>query len=183
MISAVITSLDDERRLTASLASLASAAVDGLVREAILVDLGADAAVREAADDAGARMLAAASAAEGLAAACAAARGPWILLLTCGVRLQSGWEHAARRHIERHPEQAGWFALALDADGVGARLGEALAAAGAGWLGRPQPRQGLLISRRLFERAAGQAGAVTHERLVRRLGGRGLRALGVRALS
>ena len=41
MISAMITHLSDERRLAASLAALASAAIDGLVREALVVDVAA----------------------------------------------------------------------------------------------------------------------------------------------
>jgi hypothetical protein len=183
MISAVITRLGDERRLAASLAGLAPAAIDGLVREALVVDVGADEAVLEAADDAGARVIGAAGEAEGLAAACAAARGPWLLILPCGVRLQTGWEASARRHIERCADRAGWFTLALDAEGVGARLAEALAAIRAGWFGRPAAGQGLLISKRLFDRRVGQARAIDHAGLIRRLGSGALRGLGARALN
>jgi hypothetical protein len=182
MISAVITSLDDAGRLTATLASLAPAAIDGLVREAVVVDVGAGEAVLAAAEDAGARVVSAA-AGEGLAAACAAARGPWLLILPSGARLQVGWEAAARRHIERHADKAGWFALSLDADGPGARLAEAAASIAAAWLGRPQPRQGLLISKAAYERVLARARAAEHARLVRALGGRGLRGLGSRVLS
>jgi hypothetical protein len=183
MISAVITHLSDERRLAASLAALAPAAIDGLVREALVVNVAAAAAVLDAAEDAGARAIAAPGEAEGLAAACAAARGPWLLILPAGARLQSGWESAARRHMERHAGRAGWFTLALDDDGLGARLREGLAAIRAGWFGGPAAGQGLLISQRLYGQAVGEAKAVTHAALVRKLAGRRLRGLGVRALN
>jgi hypothetical protein len=183
MISVVLTRLDDERRLAASLASLAPAALDGLVREAIVVGVGAGKAVLEVAEDAGARVIAASDPASGLAAACAAARGPWLLILTSGVRLQIGWDAAVRRHIDRHADRAGWFTLALDSDGPAARLAEARAAIAAGWLARPDPRAGLLLSLRGYEAAVGEARAVDHAALVRRLGPRSLRGLGVRALS
>jgi hypothetical protein len=180
MISALITHLGDARRLEASLAALASAAIDGLVREALVVGVSAGEAAREVADDAGAQLVEAAGEAEGLAAAGALARGTWLLILPSGVRLQAGWESAARRHIERYPSHAAWFALAVDADGLGARVAEAGAAV-AGRLGRPEPRQGLLTTHQQFNRALGGGKAIDHTSLVRRLGP--LRPLGVRALS
>lgn len=183
MISAVITGVGDEPRLTATLAALAPAAMGGMVREAIVVDAGAAPAAVAAAEDAGARLVSAADAAAGLAAACAAAKGPWLLILPSGARLESGWEARARRHIERHADRAGWFALALDDDRPGARLAEAAAAIGAAWLGRPQPRQGLLVAKPAYERALARARAADHARLVRALGGRALRPIGARALS
>jgi hypothetical protein len=183
MISAVITHLGGQGRLAASLAALAPAAIDGLVREALVVDVGAGAAAREVADDAGARAIVAVGEAEGLAAACAAARGPWLLILPAGARLQSGWEAAARRHISRQPGRAGWFALAVDDDGPAARLSEVVAALAAGWFARPSARQGLLISRRLYDQAAGDAKVIDHKTLTRNLGPRRLCPLGVRALS
>jgi hypothetical protein len=180
MISAVITQLRDERRLCATLACLAPAAIDGLVREAIVVAVDTDAGTLAAAEEAGARSIPAASEGEGLAAACAAARGPWLLILTCGARLQSGWESAARRHIERHADSAGWFTLALDDDGAGARFAELVAGLRAGWLGRPDARQGLLISKRMHETVA--MTAKDHAGFVRKLGRGGMRSLGVKAL-
>lgn len=181
MISAIVTHLDGEARLSATLASLAPAAIDGLVREALVVDVGADEAVREAADDAGARLVSAASEAEGLAKACATARGTWLLILPAGVRLEARWEPAARRHIERYPSHGAWFALAVDADGIGARVSEAGAAVAAGWLGRPGPRQGLLINGQHARAALSGVTTLDHASLLRRVGP--LRPLGVKALS
>lgn len=154
MISAVITGLNDEARLSATLAALAPAAIDGFVREALVVDVGAGEDVLACAEDAGARAIAAVGEAEGLAAACAAAKGPWLMVLPCGARLESGWAAPARRHIERHAGKAGWFTLALDDDGAGARMAEAAANVGAAWFGRPQARQGLLVSQARFAKGA-----------------------------
>jgi hypothetical protein len=182
MISAVITQLRDEWGLEASLAGLAGAAIDGLVREAMVIDVAADPAVREAADEAGAVAVSAASQAEGLTTACMMARGPWILIIPAGVRLQSGWEGAARAHIDRHLDRAGWFTLASNAAGPGARLGEALANLRAAWFGRPEPRQGLLISKALFDERLSGLGALDYADMIRRVGGKVLRRIEARAL-
>jgi hypothetical protein len=179
MLTAIITDLTDARRLSATLAALAPAAVDGLVREALLVDVGASAETREAAEDAGARLILASGEAEGLAAACAASRGAWLLVLPCGARLESRWEPAVRRHVERHPLQAGRFDLALDADGPSARVSEAFAKARAA-LGGPDPRAGLLTPQRLLAGALGGTGQARREGLGRRMGP--IRSLGVRLL-
>jgi hypothetical protein len=176
MISAVITHLDEDARLGATLASLVPAAIDGLVREALVVDAGAGEALLAVAEDAGAEAIRAAGEAEGLAAACGRARGPWILILPCGTRLQAGWEAAARRHIQRRADRAGWFALALDRDGPAARVAEFGAGLAAGWLGRPHLGQSLLVPQRLI----GAAASLDHAGLIRRLP---FSPLGARALS
>jgi hypothetical protein len=180
LISAIVTNASDPRRLEATLAALAPAAIDGLVREALVVDVGMTEAAREVAEDAGATLIPADNDAAGFAAAGLAARGTWLLILPSGVRLEARWEPAVRRHIERYPSHAAWFALAADADGLTARLAEAGAAVAAG-LGRPGPRQGLLMMRQHFTRALGGATAIDHASLVRRVGP--LRPLGVKALS
>jgi hypothetical protein len=180
MISAILTGALDARRLEATLACLAPAVIGGLVREALVVDVAAPDAVRAMSDEAGATLIAADNEAAGLAAAGSAARGTWLLILPSGVRLEARWEPAVRRHIERYPSHAAWFALAADADGLSARLSEAGAAAAARF-GRPGPRQGLLMMRQHFTRALGGAAAIDHASLVRRIGL--LRPLGVKALS
>jgi hypothetical protein len=86
-----------------------------------------------------------------LAQACAEARQAWLLLLRSGVRLESGWEQAAWRHISDHGDRAGWFRLSLKESGLSARIEEARADLEARLLGRVHAEQGLLISRRLYE--------------------------------
>jgi glycosyltransferase involved in cell wall biosynthesis len=176
MISAVIATMNDAPRLTATLASLASAAVDGLVREVIVVDAGSKDATLEVAEESGATVLAGLA---GLAGACNAARQPWLLILAVGTRPQIGWEGAVHAHLRDYPGTAGWFDLALAAPGPAARLTEALARVEGGLLARPRPAHGLLISKRLFNEVGGPR---AHEDIIRGLGRGRLRSLGVRIL-
>lgn len=138
MISAIVTADDDPDALAATLASLTPAAIDGLVRELIVVGGDSQSAL-EIAEDAGARI------SQSQADAVATARQPWLLLLPAGVRLQMNWEAAARGHIKRNPEAAGWFELNYARDGLRARLAEGWANAGARWLGLVRPEHGLLV--------------------------------------
>ncbi|MBV9509066.1 MAG: glycosyltransferase [Caulobacteraceae bacterium] len=118
MISVVIATLNDERRLTGTLAALVPAAVDGFVREVILADGGSNDSTREIADDAGAVIVEA-----GLAGACHQAKEPWLLVLDPGARLAPGWEAVAHAHTQASPQRAGRIEL-----GRAAGLG--------GWLSR-----------------------------------------------
>jgi len=133
MISAVILAAGDERALALTLAALAPAAVDGLVREVIVA--GGDARVAEVAEEAGAQR------AESEAAAIASAKQPWLLVLTAGARPQVGWESAARGHMAHFADYGGRFRLSVAAPGLAARVAELQAA----WFGRPE--QGLLIAK------------------------------------
>ncbi len=163
MISAIVTARTDEQGLAATLSCLTTAAVDGLVREVIVAAAQDDAGISEIADDTGARL-----AVGTIAAACALARQPWLLILPAGVRLQMAWEPAARSHIKRYPDAAGWFRLNYAADGFAARLGESWVNGVATALGRPRAEHGLLISARQWAARNGR--------------GRGLRPIGARIL-
>lgn len=174
MISAVISTFNDAPRLTATLAALAPAAMDGFVRQVIVADGGSSDETLEVAEDAGADLVA-----TGFADAIAAARQPWVLILAPGSRPQLGWEQAARTHMRDHPDKAGWFDLALAASGMGARLQEAMARIEGAVFGRPKPGQGLLINAQLIGALDADG---THEDIVRKLRPRRLRPLGVRAL-
>ena len=145
MISAVILARSDEDALSLTLSALAPAAMDGLVREVIVIDDGSNERIAEVADEAGARRVIAGAAAD-LAIATASAKQPWLLILTAGARPQVGWESAARGHMSHFADRAGRFRLSLAAPGVMARLKEARAELGASWLGRLTPEQGLLIA-------------------------------------
>ena len=96
MISVVIATRNDQRRLGRTLAALVPSAVDGLVRQVIVADLGSTDATPEIADDAGAVVI------KGpLAEACATAKEDWLLILDPGAKLADGWERAAHDHIVR----------------------------------------------------------------------------------
>ena len=174
MISAIVTTLNDASRLTATLAALAPAAMDGFVRQVVVADGGSTDETLEVAEDAGADVVT-----TGFADAITMARQPWLLILAPGSRPQVGWEQAAHAHIRDHPDKAAWFDLALAAPGAGARLSEAMAGLESGVLGRPRAAQGLLLSKQVL----GEIGpGGSHAEIVRRLGRARLRSLKVRAL-
>jgi glycosyltransferase involved in cell wall biosynthesis len=174
MISAVIPTLNEVQRLTATLAALAPAAMDGFVREVIVADGGSSDDTLEVTEDAGADVVT-----TGLADALAAARQPWLLILAPGSRPQVGWEKAAHAHMRDYPGRAGWFDLAFAEPGLASRLREAMARFEGVALGRPRREHGLLIKRQLLN----ELGAVgAYEDIIRKLGQGRLRPLGVRAL-
>ena len=174
MISAIIPTLNDARRLTATLAALAPAAMDGFVREVIVADGGSTDGTLEVAEDAGADVVT-----TGLADALAAARQPWVLILAPGSRPQVGWEKAAHAHMRDYPGRAGWFDLAIAEPGLASRFREAMARFDGVVSGQPRRGHGLLIESQLF----GELGAVeSYEDIIRKLGRGRLRPLGVRAL-
>lgn len=128
MISVVLVASDDLPGLAAQMAMLVPAAVDGLVKEVILVADG-EPGVEALAEDSGARLVT--TSGDRLAAGVTAARGDWILTLRSAPALREGWREPVERHL---------------AGGAGAPA--ALAAPG-GLLGRLAPRLHGLLARRL----------------------------------
>lgn len=173
MLTAIITDLRDAARLEATLAALAPAAIDGFIRQLLVIAEGADAAALELAEDAGADVV------DGFAAACAQARHPWLLILPAGVRPQVGWEAAVRAHARRDRGAAGYFIGASAEPGFLARVGEGVAGVRGALLGRPAPEQGLLVSTAV----AAEIVAADRDGLVRRLGRGRLHGLAARALT
>ena len=171
MISVVIATRNDAPRLTATLAALAPAAMDGFVRQVIVADGGSTDETLEVAEDAGADVVT-----TGFADAIAAARQPWLLILAPGVRPQVGWERAAQAHMRDYSDHAGWFDLALAEAGIGARVREVMARSA---IGHFRIEQGPLIRSQRLERFAP---IKDHQALIRKLGGSQSRRLGVRVL-
>ncbi|MDF1599581.1 glycosyl transferase family 2 [Mesorhizobium sp. YIM 152430] len=95
MISVLIETKDDEEGLAKTLASLVSGAVEGLVREVIVCDLGSSDGTETVAEHAGCIFLAGTRCEE----AVAGARSEWVLMLKPGARLAPGWVEAAREHV------------------------------------------------------------------------------------
>ncbi|HEX5775426.1 MAG TPA: TIGR04283 family arsenosugar biosynthesis glycosyltransferase [Caulobacteraceae bacterium] len=156
MISVVIPTLDAATTLQRTLAPLVPAAVDGLVREVVVADGGSTDETLELAEDAGARIV---STQRGrgaqLVAGCAAARGPWLLVLHADTELADGWAQAAADHIARRSDKAGYFRFALDDGGVRARLWERGVALRCRTMALPYGDQGLLISKALYDAVGG----------------------------
>lgn len=99
MISVVLVASEDLPGLAAQMAMLVPAAVDGLVKEVILVAEG-EPGVEALAEDSGARLVkAVGGVATRLAAGAAAARGDWILTLRSAPALREGWREPVEKHL------------------------------------------------------------------------------------
>ncbi|ATC24264.1 cell wall biosynthesis glycosyltransferase [Caulobacter vibrioides] len=137
MISVVLIASEDLPGLAAQMAMLVPAAVDGLVKEVVLV-AGDEPGVAVLAEDSGARLVRVeGDTADRLAAAVAAARGDWILTLRAAPVLREGWREPVERHL---------------AGGAG---GAASLVAPSGLLGRLASKMHGVLLRRLDWPAAG----------------------------
>ena len=161
MISVIIPTLNAEAGLVQSLAALVPAALDGLVREVIVVDGGSGDRTREIADEAGAVILTR-SGGRGcqLAAGARQARFPWLLFLHADTVLEAGWEREAAAFMEaiddgRQPPRAAAFRFALDDTGLQPRILERLVALRCALLRLPYGDQGLLLPKALYEEIGG----------------------------
>lgn len=189
MISVVIPALNAEAHLPASLSALIPATVEGVVREVIVVDGGSKDRTCELADAAGAEVLAASPSRGGqLIAGAARAKHPWLLFLHADTVLDPGWEREASQFMERvdtgrAKPTAAAFRFALDDEGVAPRCLESLVRLRCATLRLPYGDQGLLVQRRLYDKAGGYRDLPVFEDLdlVRRLGG--VRMLRARAVT
>ncbi|MEW9807494.1 glycosyltransferase family 2 protein [Mesorhizobium sp. ZMM04-5] len=96
MLTVVIETKDDEEGLARTLASLVPGAVEGVVREVIVCDVGSTDQTHYVAEHAGCNYVAG-GAADGIAKA----RGEWLLLLEPGARLLEGWADSVIAHAAR----------------------------------------------------------------------------------
>ena len=161
MICVVIPTLNAQAGLAATLTSLVPAAVDGIVRQVIVVDGGScDRSVRIA-EQAGAEIIRTTPGRGAqLALGAKQAKFPWLLFLHADTVLEAGWESEAIAFIERmetgdRPEAAAAFRFALDDLGIRPRLLESIVALRCAVLRLPYGDQGVLISRRLYDRLGG----------------------------
>jgi rSAM/selenodomain-associated transferase 2 len=191
MISVVIPALNAEATLGQTLAALVPAAVDGLVREVIVVDGGSGDQTREIVDQAGAQLIdERAGRGRQLAAGAAQARFPWLLFLHADTVLEPGWERETASFMERidtgsHAPAAAAFRFALDDQGPKPRLLERLVALRCRLLRLPYGDQGLLVPKSLYEEIGGFSPLPLMEDvdLVRRLGRRRTVLLRSRAMT
>jgi rSAM/selenodomain-associated transferase 2 len=191
MISVVIPTLNSEAGLAATLTSLVPAAVDGLVREAIVVDGGSTDRTLEIIDHAGADIVKAeAGRGTQLRAGAARARFPWLLFLHADTELEPGWEREVSQFIDRveagrRRDTAAAFRFAVDDEGVAPRLLEGMSALRSRLLKVPYGDQGLLISRALYNEIGGYSALPMLEDLdlARRLGRSRITHLRARAVT
>jgi rSAM/selenodomain-associated transferase 2 len=161
MISAVVPALNAEAQLGLALSSLVPAAVDGLVREVIVVDGGSTDRTLDIADGAGAEIVKTGPGrAEQLKAGADRARFSWLLFLNADTVLEPGWEREVNVHIERvdsgrRRPSAASFRFTLDDEGLMARTLETMVSLRSSLLKLPSGDQGLLISRALYDEIGG----------------------------
>jgi rSAM/selenodomain-associated transferase 2 len=191
MISVVIPTLNAEATLAATLTALVPAAVDGLVREVIVVDGGSTDRTIDIVEDAGAQLMRK-SGGRGyqLTVGAMRAKQPWLLFLHADTMLEAGWEREASAFMERtdaKPDRAsaGVFRFALDDVGAKPRLLERLVAARCALLRLPYGDQGLLIQRQLYEDVGAFRPLPLMEDVdfMRRLGRRRMTLLSARAVT
>jgi hypothetical protein len=180
MLSVVIAAQDNGRRLVATLAALVPGAIAGVVREVVVADSGSS-DIAEIADIAGCRVLTSdGPLGDRLKAASAVARSSWLLFLKPGWIPDPSWIGETRSFIEtnelagRADRIAAVFRRAPTPGTPRAALAEALALLTASFGTRPRPEQGLLITKRLYERLDGHRGNYDDPEiaLLRRLGRR-----------
>lgn len=190
MLSAIIPTQNAERHLVPVLSALVSGVTSGLLKDVVLADSGSTDDTATIADAAGCVLVHSASD-EGvrLKQGAAAARGQWLMFLSSRSLLTEGWAREVAKFMEtaerrgQSDRMAATFRLAVDGYGFGPRFDEAVAAARLALLGLPGPGQGLIISRKFYDRLGGhQPGVRSHRRLVRRIGRRGLNALRAQVL-
>ncbi len=191
MISVIIPTLNAEDGLAQTLAALVPAAVDGLVKEVIVIDGGSGDGTAAIADEAGATFVVR-SGGRGyqLIAGARRARFPWLLFLHADTVLEPGWEREAAAFMEaidrgKRPLGAAAFRFALDDAGLTPRLLERLVALRCALLRLPYGDQGLLIPQLLYGEIGGYGSHPLMEDvdIVLRLGRRRLAMLRSRAVT
>ncbi len=178
MISVVIPTLNAEPHLVRTLAALVPAAVDGIVKEAVIVDGGSTDKTMRIAEQAGAQLVTCPPSRGGqLKAGAQEARFSWLLFLHADTVLEPAWtdeasEHIARIEERRRPDTAGVFRFLLDDVGVAPRMIEKGVAIRSRLMALPFGDQGLLISRKLYDSIGGFTDMPLMEDvdIVRRLG-------------
>ncbi len=190
MISVVIPTKDSERELVPVLSALVAGVTAGILQDVILVDGGSADETATIADAAGCHFLSSVSdMGVRLRQGAAHVRGRWLLFLGPNAILEEGWAREVAAYLETAERRgsadrmAATFRLSVDGYGFKPRLGEAVAAARLALLGLPKSGQGLLVSRRLYERLGGhQPGVGAERRLLTRIGRRRIHVLRARVL-
>ncbi|MBI1262621.1 MAG: glycosyltransferase [Rhizobiales bacterium] len=180
MLSVIIPTLNAEKSLAKAMLPLVTAAVRGVVTEVIVVDGGSSDATLEIVDSAGAKLVTAPPGrGSQLAAGAREAKSDWLLFLHADTVLDAGWDDEINKLFEqiesgrfRNRDMAAAFRFALDDFSSSARWLERMVALRCLVFRLPYGDQGLLISRRLYDRLGGfrELPLMEDVDLVRRIG-------------
>ncbi|MCB1494391.1 MAG: glycosyltransferase [Bauldia sp.] len=189
MITAIFATRNDEVDLALALSPLVPAAVEGVVKEVIVVDFGSRDGTLTVAETAGCDILEA-SGNEGLARAARGAKSDWLLFLSPGAVLDPNWQNEALAFIDQAmlsgaaASAAATFRHARPDRGFRARFAEWCAVMRSGGFAAPYDEQGLLISAALYRSVGGHRAmpAMADVDLARRIGRRRLTLLRTRAV-
>jgi hypothetical protein len=159
MLSVIIPTLDCERSLVPTLATLVPGAAVGTVRDVIVADGGSRDATLEVADIAGCEIMTShAPLAVRLREATAKARASWVMFLKPGVVLDATWIDEVERFVQQAEAHGVIDAPAAAFRAVAAQgfarplLAEAWSSLRLALGGRIAPEQGLIIPKVLYER-------------------------------
>ena len=159
MLSVIIPTLDCERSLVSTLATLVPGAAVGTVRDVIVADGGSRDATLEVADIAGCEIMTShAPLAVRLREATAKARASWVMFLKPGVVLDATWIDEVDRFVQQAEAHGVIDAPAAAFRAVAAQgfarplLAEAWSSLRLALGGRIAPEQGLIIPKVLYER-------------------------------
>jgi rSAM/selenodomain-associated transferase 2 len=191
MISVVIPTLNAARGLEATLSPLVPAAIDGIIRELIIVDGGSDDDTIRIADAAGAEIVRSERGrGRQMMAGADRARFPWLLFLHADTVLEPGWEREAAAFIDdvmlgRRAPAAAVFRFALDDHGVVPRTVEFGVGLRCAVLRLPYGDQGLLLPATLYREIGGYRpmGLMEDVDIIRRLGRQRVSLLRARAVT
>jgi len=149
-LSIIIPTLNGADRLGPTLASVFEAVEDGLLAELIIADGGSGDEIQAVADEVGAALVqTAAGRGTQLAAAANIAQGQWLLFLHSDTVLSSGWPNTVRAHMAKG-QNAGYFQLRFDAQGLAPKIVAGWANLRSKVFGLPYGDQGLLIPALLY---------------------------------
>lgn len=95
MLTVIIDARDGDENLPALLAQLTAGAVDGIVRQVLIVAASSQAGIDALCEETGAESY------SGISQAAEAARAEWIVALPSDFRLRDGWIGALKGHMER----------------------------------------------------------------------------------
>ncbi len=189
MLSIVIPTLNAANTLPATFQALIAGCTAGLVSEVIVSDGGSSDDTLMIADASGAKVVEAPKGrGSQLAAGAAIAKSPWVLFLHADTVLETGWDMDTARYMlameqTGDPDGAAFFKFSVDQQGFKARVLEAMVTFRCSVFALPYGDQGLLISKRLYDRIGGFSDMPLMEDvdIVRRIGRRRLSRLSMSA--